>query len=132
MVVCKSAHRMGPGKLDDIPLQDFFDIESRNYLTKAGEIPTPVICRHCNDPECVATCMSGALQKNPASGHVFYDKERCGKCFMCVMCCPYGLPRPDVATRSEVVRCTFCKGLSDTPNCAASCPSETLTVREVQ
>jgi carbon-monoxide dehydrogenase iron sulfur subunit len=129
MVVCLNVHRKEPGNIDDLPL--FSDIESRNYTTYAGGYSTSVICRHCDDPECVATCMSGALQKNPKSKLVSYNKERCGKCFMCVMCCPYGLPRPDNATRSEVIRCNFCKGIAGGPSCVAFCPTNTITIMEV-
>ena len=130
-VVCINVHRREPGNFDDIPLFVFAGTESRNYVANTGKGFTPILCRHCDEPECLAACMSGALHKNPTSGHMAYDKERCGQCFMCVMSCPYGVPKPDSASRSEVIRCNFCKGYADGPSCAAACPTETLTVREV-
>jgi carbon-monoxide dehydrogenase iron sulfur subunit len=117
MVVCVDAsHR----KAENLDGQRGIDsIEPRNYTTHAKGYSMTLICRHCNDPECVTT------------RHVIYDKERCGQCFMCVMSCPYGLPRPDIASRTEVIRCHFCIGIAEGPSCAASCPVGTLTVVEV-
>ena len=73
----------------------------------------PIFCRHCDEPECVISCMSGALTKNPEDGHVYYDREKCGSCFMCVMNCPYGGSEPDDATKSIVIKCDFCKDLAE-------------------
>ena len=36
---------------------------------------TPIFCRHCDQPECVMSCMSGALSKDPETGHVQYDEK---------------------------------------------------------
>ena len=129
MFVCMNVHRKDQGVVEDLPFDS--GIESRNYSTFAGKYSTPVICRHCSDPECVATCMSGALHKDPKSGHVNYDPDRCGQCFMCVMCCPYGLPRPDRGAGTQVIRCHFCSGIAQGPSCAQACPSGALSVQGV-
>ena len=128
MFICQHVHRTDSGTLEDMTVVS--DIEPRNYSTSAGGFATPIICRHCDDPECVASCMSGALYKHPVSGLVQYDKEKCGKCFMCCMYCPFGLPKPDAA-RLEVFRCNFCAGVAGGPSCVDTCPGEVLTIREV-
>ena len=35
----------------------------------------PIFCRHCDKPECVFTCMSGAMSKDKETGEVTYDKK---------------------------------------------------------
>jgi carbon-monoxide dehydrogenase iron sulfur subunit len=80
--------------------------------------------------------MSGALKKDPVTGHVQYDEKRCGTCFMCVMSCPYGNIKPDSVTRTNILKCDFCRGLSgpddsEEPNCVKSCPKEAIHVEEV-
>ncbi|MGN1033919.1 MAG: 4Fe-4S dicluster domain-containing protein, partial [Intestinibacter sp.] len=62
------------------------DTECRNHveLSSSGH-PVPLTCRHCDEPECVYTCMSGAMTKDPETGIVSYNKEKCGSCYMCVM-----------------------------------------------
>ena len=47
---------------------------------------------------------------------VEYDRKKCGQCYMCVMNCPYGLPKPDRLTNSYVVKCDFCAEDGNEPN----------------
>lgn len=81
--------------------------------------------------ECVKSCMSGALRKDPESGHVFYDEDRCGSCFMCVMNCPFGVLKPDSVTNSKVIKCDFCVNAGGEPSCVAACPTKAIYVEEV-
>jgi len=92
----------------------------------------PIFCRHCQQPECVMSCMSGALQKDSVSGLVLYQEEKCGSCFMCVMNCPYGVLKPDTKTKSRVIKCDFCQDAGGEPSCVKSCPKEAIYVEEVQ
>ena len=41
---------------------DSEDTRSRIAITSEGKY-TPIFCRHCDRPECVYTCMSGAMKK---------------------------------------------------------------------
>ena len=110
-----------------------FSYDSRGYIVHQDDgICTPVYCRCCDSPECAATCMSGALQKDLKTGRVFYDKERCGKCFMCVVCCPYGLPRVSQTLEQEIVRCDFCIGVASSPSCVSACPTGAISIKEVK
>lgn len=130
-LACMQAHRSDTGTLYDLDVTDIHN-ESRNFIyknTKGGY--TPIFCRHCDAPECVMSCMSGALQKDIESGHVFYDKEKCGSCFMCVMNCPYGVLKPDDATGLHIIKCDFCKDAGGEPSCVKACPKEAIFVEEV-
>ena len=92
----------------------------------------PIFCRHCDLPECVYTCMSGAMTKNPKTGLVDYDKDRCAHCYMCIMACPYGVLKMDSRTQSEVMKCNACQHLeSKTPQCVLRCPMGAITLVEV-
>ena len=128
---CMQAHRNDEGSIYSLDLSDPKN-ESRNFIMRNcfGRY-IPLFCRHCNDPECVTSCMSGALDKDPITGHIRYDDKKCGACFMCVMNCPYGLPKPDRATQSKVIRCDFCTGDDDGPNCVRSCPRKAIHTEEV-
>ena len=107
-------------------------LESRNTILLDSDMKyKPLFCRHCDRPECVVSCMSGAMAKDPGSGHVGYDPGRCGQCFMCVMNCPYGVLKPDRATRSYVVKCDFCLDSDKGPNCVRMCPKRAIYVKEV-
>ena len=55
-------------------------IEERNNISFA------VSCRHCTDPLCVKSCISGAL--SVVGGAVMIDSEKCVGCCSCIMACP--------------------------------------------
>lgn len=92
--------------------------------------PTPNFCRHCDEPECVIACMSGAMTKDDVTGHVSYDAEQCAACFMCVMSCPFGILKPDNSSGEKVIKCDFC-GERETPACVENCPNKAIYLMEV-
>lgn len=87
-------------------------------------------CHHCSEPQCVYACLTGAMHKDPETGIVTSDPERCMGCWTCIMVCPYGALRRD-ARRRVVVKCDLCAHLV-TPACVAHCPNEALTLVEVE
>jgi len=131
VVACMQAHRKDEGDIHSLGLSDNC-LDSRNYilLNSSGSY-IPLFCRHCDNPECVMTCMSGAMAKDEITGHVLYDEEKCGACFMCVMSCPFGVLKPDRVTNSKIIKCDFCKHDEKGPNCVRSCPKQAIRVEEV-
>jgi carbon-monoxide dehydrogenase iron sulfur subunit len=129
-IACMQAHRENPGTVYDLDLLDPKN-EARHSIVKGAGGYVPLFCRHCAVPECVAACMSGALRKDPKTGHVQYDKDRCGACFMCVMSCPYGNIKPDRVSHRRIVKCDFCIDDGEEPNCVKNCPKKAIHVEEV-
>ncbi|KMT22139.1 4Fe-4S dicluster domain-containing protein [Clostridium cylindrosporum] len=108
------------------------DSRSRVTIT-SDEKYAPIFCRHCDKPECVYTCMAGAMKKNPQTGIVEYDKSRCASCFMCIMSCPYGVLKADKESHKEIMKCDMCSSTKKgTPQCVARCPMGALTLEEVE
>lgn len=96
-------------------------VEENNNITFA------VSCRHCTEPICVKSCISGALTKK--DGVVCIDKNKCVGCYTCVLVCPYG-----AVTHSEsgaIQKCELCLSNScGTPACAAGCPNAAIVYEE--
>ncbi|NHM14995.1 4Fe-4S dicluster domain-containing protein [Xiamenia xianingshaonis] len=118
---------------------------------KAGEASTlamdifPVACQHCENPACTRVCPVGATYKDPATGAVRQDYDKCIGCRMCMSACPYtgvrsfnweepkfavefpvGDPDAPAHQKHTVEKCTLCwhrlaKGLQ--PACVEVCPS---------
>jgi len=88
-----------------------------------------VQCRHCEDPPCVIACLSGAMHTDERTGLVVHDAEKCMGCWTCIMVCPYGAIKMDVARR-VVAKCDLCPKL-EVPACVVNCPNEALLYREV-
>ena len=89
-----------------------------------------VPCHHCEEPLCVYSCLTGAMQKDPETGIVTSDPERCMGCWTCMMVCPRSALRPD-NDRHVVLKCDLCFHRI-TPACVAGCPAEALTLVEVR
>jgi len=125
------AHRKNDsGSVYSLDLTDKSN-ESRNrIMLNAQNEFKPLFCRHCDKPECVSSCMSGALTKKPDTGLVMYDADKCAACFMCVMNCSFGVIKMDY-TKTKVVRCDFCAQYGGEPNCVKACRGGALSLDEV-
>ncbi len=87
-------------------------------------------CCQCNDPVCVYSCLTGALQRHPEAGTVTVDSEKCIGCWTCILACPFGGITPD-ACQGKAVKCDLCAGKS-MPACVMNCPNEALVYAESQ
>ncbi|TKI06478.1 hydrogenase 2 operon protein HybA [Martelella alba] len=88
-------------------------------------------CMHCLEPNCVAVCPVGALQKNPRTGVVHYDPSVCTGCRYCMVACPFNVPKYDYDNPlGRIHKCELCnqQGLERLdrgllPGCAEVCPT---------
>lgn len=103
--------------LKDKPIYPRVRVEEDDKITYA------VSCRHCEDPLCVKSCISGALSKK--DGVAVIDKEKCIGCLTCILVCPYGaLSRGE---KGAVQKCELCLGNAcGAPACVAGCPNRAL------
>lgn len=92
-----------------------------------GKIMYAVSCRHCEDPICVHSCISGALSKE--DGVVKIDKNKCIGCLTCVLVCPYGAI---VQNEEHAVRkCELCTdNVCGEPACVKGCPNNAICFEE--
>lgn len=128
-IACMNAHRETADTVYDVDLQSPAN-ETRNFILQdKNKNYKPLFCRHCDEPECAMSCMSGALEKDDTTGYVNYHKEKCGSCFMCVMNCPFGVLKPDT-NNHYIVKCDFCQH-KESPSCVEACPKGAITVKEV-
>ncbi len=86
-------------------------------------------CRHCDDAPCVRACITGAMQKDPETGIVKYDENKCVGCWTCIMTCPYGAVKRDEYNRNIISKCDLCSETGE-PACAANCPNNALVYKE--
>ena len=81
-----------------------------------------VQCQHCENPECVKVCPTGASHKTE-DGTVQIDKSKCIGCQFCAMSCPYNVRYLNEEER-VVEKCTLCAHLSkngELPMCVRTC-----------
>lgn len=106
----------------------------------------PRSCLHCETPDCVTVCPTGASYKRAEDGIVLVDADKCIGCQLCAWACPYGareiaLPHPKAPTsdagrddrkRGTMQKCTLCvdRIYNETlderdrqPACVLACPT---------
>jgi protein NrfC len=87
-------------------------------------------CQHCDNPPCVSVCPTGASYKDPTTGIVDVDKDRCVGCQYCVAACPYRVRFIHPVNKTPD-KCNFCRDTNlaagKLPACVLSCPTKALT-----
>ncbi len=122
-VACKSAN--------SVPVGSFWNKVLRigpNPRYEGATLPDvdmyflPVGCQHCENPECVKVCPTGASHKLE-DGTVQIDKSKCIGCQFCAMACPYNV-RYLNEEEGVVEKCTLCEqkiAQGELPQCVAQC-----------
>jgi carbon-monoxide dehydrogenase iron sulfur subunit len=70
------------------------------------------------------------MTKDPKTGEVKHNKEKCMGCWTCIMVCPYGAIKMDKENK-VVAKCDLCQDLEE-PACVANCPNQALEFKEVR
>jgi len=92
-----------------------------------GKICFAVSCRHCTEPLCVKSCITGALSVD--NGVIEVDKDKCVGCYTCIMICPYGAIMPG-SDGSVIQKCELCTQNGGTPACVEGCPNRAIVFEE--
>ena len=91
----------------------------------------PRSCLHCEQPQCVTVCPTGASYKRAEDGIVLINTDICIGCKLCSWACPYGAREFD-EDAGVMKKCTLCidriynTSLPEAerePACVATCPS---------
>jgi Fe-S-cluster-containing dehydrogenase component len=91
----------------------------------------PRSCLHCDEPQCVTVCPTGASYKRAEDGIVLVNTDICIGCKLCSWACPYGAREFD-DDAGVMKKCTLCidRIYNETlpeaerePACVATCPS---------
>jgi len=91
----------------------------------------PRSCLHCETPDCVTVCPTGASYKRAEDGIVLVDEDKCIGCKLCSWACPYGA-REYSQVRGTMQKCTLCvdriynesfEEVDRQPACVMACPT---------
>ncbi len=81
----------------------------------------PISCRHCENAPCTEVCYPNALVQK--DGEVFFHREKCTGCELCLLACPFGAV---ILEGKKASKCDLCYNRRKgglLPACAVTCPA---------
>jgi tetrathionate reductase subunit B len=103
--------------------------EEKGTIPKVRVVYQPVMCMHCRNAPCMASCpVAGAIYRRD-DGLVIIDPKRCSGCRNCIHGCPYKVIYYNEDSHLAQ-KCTGCAHLLDRgwkePRCVDACPTDAL------
>jgi len=128
---CKQSNALGPNSYRNRVI--WFDEQQAD----AGQTGTArldfltVTCQQCARPACLRACpvFPKAISRDPATGVVAIDENRCTGCGECALACPYGAIGYN-AEQHHAVKCDLCaerRAGGAGPACAFVCPTRAIS-----
>ena len=115
------------GKDDMVKALKDITIHPRIRIEEHRGVSFAVSCRHCEEPLCVKSCITGALTRKDGVIHI--DSSKCVGCYTCVLVCPYGCVTP--SEHGAMQKCERCIGNAQgTPACVRGCPNKAIVFEE--
>jgi anaerobic selenocysteine-containing dehydrogenase/Fe-S-cluster-containing dehydrogenase component len=127
---CKQTNALGPNSyrnrviwFDEQQAGDEASLARLDFLT--------VTCQQCERPACLRACpvYPKAISKDPVTGVVSIDENRCTGCGECALSCPYGAIGYN-AEQHHAVKCDLCaerRARDLGPACAFVCPTRAIS-----
>ena len=102
-------------------------IHPRIRIEGDNQVSFAVSCRHCKEPLCVKSCITGALSVE--DGVITVNRDKCVGCYTCILSCPYGCVMP--SENGVIQKCELCmKNSAGSPACVKGCPNKAIVYEE--
>lgn len=86
----------------------------------------PMVCQQCSVAACMEVCPVAAIYRDEKTGAMMISHDRCLKCKMCTIACPFGATTYD-PIGDMVMKCDLCGGA---PQCVIYCPSGAISYQD--
>ena len=132
IVACRNYHEFVDyvaAKPNEIPYYLRVEQKCEGKYPEISVTSWVVPCQHCKNPACIVICpVEGAITKDPETGIVLIDKEKCNGCKACVVACSYDVIQFNVKD-NYAHKCDLCFDRIRTgwiPVCAEVCLTEAI------
>lgn len=89
-----------------------------------------VVCKHCDEPDCMLACPSEAMVLDDR-GVVVILEDECDRCGACATACPHDAIFYNVL-QDRYLKCDLCAGRERGALCVELCPVQALTLVEAE
>ncbi|MCP3688612.1 MAG: molybdopterin-dependent oxidoreductase, partial [Gammaproteobacteria bacterium] len=126
---CKQTNALGPHSYRNRVM--WFATQQVSDASPPGLDFLTVTCQQCERPACLRACpvFPKAIDKDPVTGVVSINENRCTGCGECAISCPYGAIGYN-ADKHQAVKCDLCaerRANGAGPACAFVCPTRAIS-----
>ncbi|MGE5389470.1 MAG: 4Fe-4S dicluster domain-containing protein [Deltaproteobacteria bacterium] len=89
-------------------------------------LAAPMVCQQCSVAACMEVCPVGAIHRDEVTGAMTVSQDKCLRCKMCTIACPFGASTYD-PIQDVIMKCDLCGGK---PQCVVFCPSGAITYQD--
>ncbi len=134
IVACRNANDLTDHEAMPGQMPHYIRVEStrKGVFPKLSLISRVIPCQHCKNAACIKACKSEAISKDPNTGIVHIDPEKCNGSKACIEACPYDVIQFD-ELNGYAHKCDLCSARIATggkPVCVESCITDALSFGE--
>ncbi|MBT8434752.1 MAG: molybdopterin-dependent oxidoreductase [Gammaproteobacteria bacterium] len=128
---CKQTNALGPNSYRNRVMWFDEQHDDNSRVSSARLDFLTVTCQQCERPACLRACpvYPKAISKDPVTGVVAINENRCTGCGECALSCPYGAIGYN-AEQHHAVKCDLCsdrRARDLGPACAHVCPTRAIS-----
>lgn len=134
IVACRNANGLTDHEALPGQMPHYLRVEnSREGVFPELSLTSRIIpCQHCKNAQCIKACDSEAISKDPSTGIVHIDPEKCTGSRACMEACPYDVIQFD-ELNGHAHKCDMCSAkiaMGEEPVCVESCMTDALIFGE--
>ena len=134
IVACRNANGLTDHSALPGQMSNYLRVESvrEGVVPELSLISRIIPCQHCKNAQCIKAGDSEAISKDPGTGIVRIDPDKCSGSKACIEACPYDVIQFD-ELNGHAHKCDLCSrkiAMGEKPVCVETCMTNALSFGE--